>query len=76
MPTTKLVNERWPGLHRLGDGTIVAVWPEHTYRFLMSDGATVDVRTISDNSDLRGALLQYLEAERIEGVVRLPEDGR
>lgn len=65
------------------DGTLLAVWPYHTIRFLLDDGRTIDVTTAKDDSDLRGALLEHMKAERIEGSVRLkvetpppPEDER
>jgi len=38
---------------------------------MFSDGRFVDVRAIRDDSDLRGVVLEYAQAERIEGVARL-----
>ena len=58
-------------LHELPDGTLVAHWPTYMIRFLLSDGRTVDVATYRDDSDLRGALLDYTKVERIEGSTRL-----
>jgi hypothetical protein len=51
---------RWPTLAEDNDGELRAGWREHRVRFLLSDGRTVDVRTTRDDSDLRGALLDYL----------------
>lgn len=69
----KAGSERWPTLAEDNDGVLRAGWPEHRVRFLLSDGRTVDVRTAHDNSDLRGALLDHLGAERIEGSTVVEE---
>jgi hypothetical protein len=61
------------------DGVVVASYTWKTYRFMFSDGRFVDVRAIRDDSDLRGFVLEYAQAERIEGVARLdpaPEPAR
>lgn len=58
-------------LHELPDGTLAAHWPSYMIRFLLSDGRTVDVVTDRDDSDLRGALVDHMKVERIEGSTRL-----
>jgi hypothetical protein len=50
------------------DNVVVARWPTRTLRFLFDDGATLDVRTDRDDSDLRGAVLAWAKKDRIEGV--------
>jgi hypothetical protein len=58
----------------VGEGAVIhAIWPERVFRFLLSDGRTVDVRSARDDSDLRGALLKYLNVDRIEGSVILED---
>lgn len=52
-------SERWPLIVE-ADGALVATWREHRVRFLLSDGRTIDVMTARDDSDLRGAVLDYL----------------
>lgn len=54
------------------DGEVIAVWVKHRYRFLFSDGRTLDVTSDRDDSDLRRAVLTYAKAERIEGVATIP----
>lgn len=54
------------------DGTLLAVWPLSTVRFMFDDGRTVDVVTTRDDSDLRGELLKHCRAERIVGSTVLP----
>jgi hypothetical protein len=49
-----------------------AVWVKRRYRFMFSDGSTLDVIADRDDSDLRGAVLAYTKAERIEGTATLP----
>ena len=47
-----------------------------TYRFMTSEGVVVDVRAISDDSWLRGAVVKQLgldEKRPIAGVAYLPE---
>jgi hypothetical protein len=57
------------------DGVLHAAWPVRRYRFLLSDGRTVDVATPRDDSDLRAAVLAATKADKIEGVALLePED--
>lgn len=55
------------------DGSYLATWPSFTLRFLLSDGRTVDVVTTKDDSDLRGALVELMGVERLEGSTRLKE---
>jgi hypothetical protein len=43
------------------------------FRFLFSDGSTLDVTAIRDDSDLREAARLYAKAERIEGVATVKE---
>ena len=62
---------REPALVEVGDGTYAAEWRVKRLRFLFSDGRTADVLTAHDNSDLRGALLRTLGAERIEGSTEI-----
>lgn len=45
--------------------------PQYTFRFLFSDGRTLDVLSDRDDSDLRAAMLAYAEATKIEGVARI-----
>ena len=54
------------------DGSLIAIRPLRTHRFLFSDGSTVDVRTDRDDSDLRAALLDHMKVERIEGCAIIP----
>lgn len=46
------------------EGFIRAVWPERLIRFMFSDGTLLDVRTSRDDSDLRGAVLDYVRRTR------------
>jgi hypothetical protein len=55
------------------DGSVTATWPQHRYRFLLSDGSTLDVVTPRDDSELRSAILAYTKVDRIEGCARLPD---
>lgn len=58
----------------LGDGaTCKAEYPWKRYRFLLSDGMTLDVEAIRDDSDLREAVLKHTKAARIEGVATVGE---
>ncbi len=52
------------------DGVLAAVYPLHQYRFLFSDGSTLDVVAYRDDSDLREAMLEAAGSgvERIAGV--------
>lgn len=45
--------------------------PQYTFRFLFSDGRVLDVLADRDDSEVRGAVLEYAKAEKIEGVARL-----
>lgn len=63
---------RWPELAQEDDHTLMATWPLHRYRFMFSDGRTLDVLSPRDDSDLRGALLDHLGADAIVGVAQLP----
>jgi hypothetical protein len=54
------------------DGVAYAVWIQQTFRFLFSDGRTVDVISERDDSELREAVRLHYKAERIEGVATLP----
>ena len=59
-------------LEQAEDGTLIATYPMKRYRFMFSDGSTIDVvGMIRDDSDLRGAVLEITKAERIEGVARV-----
>lgn len=62
------------------DGALVVTFPERVYRFLFSDGRTVDVVCVRDDSDVRKVVLDLLGADlpkeerkkfAIAGVVRL-----
>jgi hypothetical protein len=50
------------------DGRLTARWPVRRLRFLFDNGDTVDVLTEHDDSDLRGVMLEWSGADRIEGV--------
>lgn len=54
------------------EDVFVALRPTQRFRFLLSDGRTVDVLADRDDSDLRAAVLDETKVERIEGVTRLP----
>jgi hypothetical protein len=45
--------------------------PQYTYRFLFSDGRTLDVLADNDDSDVREAVRVYAEADRIAGVAKI-----
>jgi hypothetical protein len=62
-------------LERDADG-VTARYPTQTYRFMFSDGATLDVvGAVRDDSDLRGAVLELVGGEvHIVGVAALPGD--
>jgi hypothetical protein len=59
-------------LSALGDGAL-AGYQWRVYRFLLSDGKTLDVTAMRDDSDLRSAVLAFTKAERIEGVATMGE---
>ena len=54
------------------DGSLAATYQWHIYRFLMSDGSTIDVHAVRDDSTLRGEVVAYTKAE-IRGSVELPD---
>jgi hypothetical protein len=59
-------------LSALDDGTLKVVRLMHRYRFMFSDGSTLDVLCDRDDSDVRGAVLKHAAKERIEGVAVVP----
>lgn len=70
-----------PTLEPLGDGAYLARWQAFRFRFLLSDGSTVDVETPWDSSTLRGELLEVVSRDRktnvsIVGVASLAEPGQ
>lgn len=62
-------------LQALPDGTLCATWPARRIRFLLENGATVDVLTDRDDSDLRGRINE-LTGQSIIGsaTVRIQHD--
>lgn len=56
------------------DGTYLAEYQWHRYRFLLTDGRTVDVWAIRDDSDLRGAVLTATKSDGLAGAATLPEE--
>jgi hypothetical protein len=54
-------------------GTLNALWPSWVVRFMFDDGTTVDVRTMSDSSHLRGALLEHLGKNAIVGSTTIKD---
>lgn len=53
-----------------------AVYRPHRYRFLMSNGVTVDVLAYRDESSLRAALLEKMPADvSIAGMTELVDTG-
>lgn len=59
-------------LVEVSEGVLGVAYALGTYRFLLSDGRTVDVTNcIQDDSYLRSAVLDYTKADKIEGVARL-----
>lgn len=59
------------------DGRSVARYPLYVYRFLLSDGALVDVTAVRDDSELRGAVIKTFGADAalaVKGVVRLESE--
>jgi hypothetical protein len=54
------------------DGLLIAVYPWKLYRFLLSDGRTLDVKAVRDDSDLRGEVVKLTKG-RIEGVACIGE---
>lgn len=53
--------------------SLTAEYNWHLYRFLMSDGRTVDITAVRDDSDLRAAVLAATNANAICGVAVLAE---
>jgi len=51
-----------------GDDGAIAVYPWKVYRVLLDDGRTLDVTAIRDDSDLRGEILKFTQAKKIEGM--------
>lgn len=69
-----VTNIRGFDLHDDGSYTVDYHWS--TYRFLLFDGRTVDVRAVSDDSWLRGAVVKLLKLDEkhpIVGVATLAE---
>lgn len=59
-------------LERLGSGRYVAHWEAKRWRFMFSDGSTVDVESHADNSTLRAAVLAMRDDHAsIVGVAEL-----
>jgi len=56
-----------------GDNGAIASYQWKVYRFLLDDGSTLDVTAIQDDSDLRGQVLAFTKAKKIEGVARVGE---
>lgn len=52
-----------------GEGVLGAHYEAHTYRFLFSDGTTVDVIAHRDDSDLRAAVMKFLHHGREIAIV-------
>lgn len=50
-------------LEPLGDREYLARWHMNRYRFLLSDGSTVDVESHTDSSTLRTALLELVSSQ-------------
>lgn len=74
--TAGIPEYRRPQLTETGGGMIQATWPERVFRFLLSDGRTVDVRSSRDDSDLRGVLLEHMGVDKIEGSVIVADQTR
>jgi RNase P/RNase MRP subunit p29 len=55
------------------DGAYKVAYEWKTFRFLLNDGSTIDVRAIRDDGDLRAAVLATSGAMKIEGVALLKE---
>ena len=61
-----------PRVRMLQRGEALAISrPLYVYRFLMADGAVVDVECDTDDSDVRDAVLKWTKGERIAGVTRM-----
>lgn len=54
------------------DGTFDAVWTLRTFRYLLSDGRTVDVNAPHDSSDVREAVLEHFGVAKVVGAALLP----
>ena len=69
-----MTNIRGFDLHADGSYTVDYHWS--TYRFLLFDGRTIDVRAVSDDSWLRGEVVKLLKLDAqhpIVGVATLEE---
>lgn len=62
-------------LKHLENGDLVAEYASTRYRFLLSDGSTVDVVALADDSTLRGEVLKAVRVPRIEGVAVVATEG-
>jgi hypothetical protein len=76
MPTTRSSSNQIPPYRRVTllpqpTGGLLATYMWQTYRFLMSDGSTVDVVAVRDDSDLRAAVLEA----HFGKAVKDPKDG-
>lgn len=67
---------RLEGLVTKPDGTMLATYQTRLWRFLFSDGRTVDVTAIWDDSELREAVREAVGAEKIEGIALVEDQGR
>lgn len=62
-------------LERLGGGRYVAHWRARRWRFMFSDGSTIDVESHTDGSTLRAAVLKVRgDGLSIVGVAELDAD--
>lgn len=59
-------------LEKNDDGSYTVVYEWQTFRFLLEDGSTIDVRAVHDDSTLRGMVVSATKTKRIEGVAYLP----
>lgn len=66
-PTPKVI------LTPFGDDGAIAGYGWKVFRYLLSDGRTFDVTAITDDSDLRGAVLAFTKVDRIAGVTMIKE---
>lgn len=61
-------------LEKNDDGSYTVVYEWQTFRFLLEDGSTIDVRAVHDDSTLRGMLVNTTKTKRIEGVAYLKDE--
>jgi len=73
MAQDKIPPDRRVVLEDDGTGVLVASYTWKLYRFLLSDGRTVDIKAIRDDSDLRATILEVTKVEKIEGMARVPD---